>query len=211
MSIKDPAKLKAWKPVAYLLLAASVISAIGAISGLGERAYRAMFPSPAYPVITGIEDLNGYSEETLFPQLERHDGGFAFLSIQFNTFWLEPAKSFHEECREFEIAENGGKYVLKTLIGGTIKPYALTDQEYEIHCRTAYVTMVLNDRPKQNVGTNHEERDVIGLFKIDIEYLGTSPIHYYLTQQSLSPSEFGTLNSFALEQWRDYWEKREGV
>lgn len=207
----DPEQLKKWKPLAYVLLAATVLSAVTGLAGFGGKIFSQLFPSPEFPVFTGFVYLDGRDGSEVFYEIESSGERFVFLSIHFESAGeLRPAARFMDECYDFEIERDGGSYKLSTTIGGTVEPWDHHVEEYDVHCRTGYLTMELRKKPPQDVGTlGLSQHHVEGFFEVEIDYLRASPIHFVFKERSISAQEYEALARFASDQWEEWWEEND--
>lgn len=204
----DPEAIKKWRPMAYVLLVGSVLSALLAVTGVAQRLHSWIFPSAPYPVLVGYIHLNGQSADSIVSGIVDHDGNVVFVDAEINTSTatFENARIV-EECLDLELSEAGGSTTLSFTHGAFVSensPGESADSEVgynSVTCGYERFSVETFGPLGMSHGPMFSFTSLKGLFEIEVDYVGSQQIQVHMRQIELPPSDLQTLNSISQEIW----------
>ncbi|MEQ5796267.1 hypothetical protein LZ686_16655 [Paracoccus sp. NFXS7] len=213
----DPERLKAWTPIALLLLFASILSAIATfgnafkdvLSWINQEIQR---DEPGeniqlpYPVISGYINGNGNAQDDIFEDILNYRDKIVFVSAAIdlstgvgeNYMYMETCNPYHQE-----------KMIDETHV--TVRTNGYADwigpsfDDYEIRCGTDKIKITLKSALSSETMPGVDIKNFSGAFRVHINYEGLSQT-VFLQEIYISPQEESPLRDRASKIWENIFE-----
>lgn len=210
----NPERIKAWAPVAFLLIFSSIVSAVIGLTEGYKKFISWLYPDDqkkasieqaqlTYPVVSGYINGNGNKEGDIFSDLLNHRDGMVYISgaIDVSRGVGENGK-YMEVCDPYQQEDLGEETYIKIKTGGSAEFTGPNFDDYNIVCGENSLEIYLKSRISSTVSAGVDIENFSGVFIVSISYQGLSQ-RVSLNEISVPPHEEIILRNKAREDWEE--------
>lgn len=210
----NPERIKAWAPIAFLLIFSSIVSAVIGLAEGYEKFFSWFYPKNQkealseeeeliYPIVSGYISGNGNKKGDISSELANNDNGIIYVSGAIDlSRGVGENEEYMENCDPYQQEERGEEIYIKVKTGGQAEFTGSNSNDYEIVCGENSLEIYLNSLLSSTVSAGVDIRKFSGAFAVSRSYEGLSE-KVSMREIAIPPNEEIILIKRSREIWKE--------